>query len=57
MCRPARAGRAGDRAPPQHDPGQRPGKHTGSVTLIPHARAGVTLVIERPAPAFTAAAA
>jgi hypothetical protein len=43
--------------PPQHNPGQRPEQHTGSVTLIPHAPAGAVLVIERPAPVFTAAAA
>jgi hypothetical protein len=43
--------------PPQHDPGQRPDQHTGSVTLTPHARAGATLIIERPAPLLTAAAA
>jgi hypothetical protein len=43
--------------PPQHNPGQRPDQHTGSVTLIPHAHAGAALVIERPAPAFTVAAA
>ena len=42
---------------PQHNPGQRPDQHTGSVTLIPHARAGAALVIEHPAPVFTAAAA
>jgi RNA polymerase sigma-70 factor (sigma-E family) len=41
----------------QHNPGQRPDKHTGSVTLIPHARSGAALVIERPAPVFTPAAA
>ena len=43
--------------PPQHHPGQRPDQHTGSVTLVPHARAGAAVVIERPAPAVTAAAA
>jgi hypothetical protein len=43
--------------PPQHDPGQRPDQHTGSVTPAPPARAGAALVIERPAAAFTAAAA
>ena len=43
--------------PPQHDPGQRPDKHTGSVTLTPHARAGAALVIERPTLVFTPAAA
>lgn len=39
------------------DPGQRPDQHTGSVTQITHARAGAALVIERPSPVFTAAAA
>lgn len=43
--------------PPQHDPGQRPDQHTGSVTPAPPARAGAALVIERPAAAFAAAAA
>ena len=43
--------------PPQHNPGQRPDKHSSSVTPIPHARAGAALVIERPAPVLTAAAA
>jgi hypothetical protein len=43
--------------PPQHDPGQRPDQHTGSVTLDPHARAGAAMIIERPAPVLTAAAA
>jgi len=43
--------------PPQHDPGQRPDQHTGSVTPVPHARAGAALIIERPAPVFAAAAA
>jgi hypothetical protein len=43
--------------PPEHHPGQRPEQHTGSVTPIPSARAGAALVIERPAPVFTAAAA
>jgi hypothetical protein len=43
--------------PPQHNPGQRPDQHAGSVTLVPHARAGAALVIESPSPAFTAAAA
>jgi hypothetical protein len=42
---------------PQHDPGQRPDQHTGSVTPIPHPRAGAALVIERPAPVLAAAAA
>ena len=43
--------------PPQHNPGQRPDQHTGSVTLIPHAHAGAALVIERPAPVFGTSAA
>ena len=43
--------------PPQHDPGQRPHQHSGSVTPAPHVRAGAILSIERPAPAFTATAA
>jgi len=43
--------------PPQHNPGQRPHQHSGSVMPIPHARAGAALIIERPAPAFIAAAA
>jgi hypothetical protein len=52
--------------PPQHNPGQRPDQHTGSLTQIPHAPAGGVLVIERPAAVlvwppsatgFTAAAA
>jgi hypothetical protein len=43
--------------PPQHDPAQRPDQHTGSVTLTPYTRTGTTLVIQRPAPAFAAAAA
>ena len=42
---------------PQHHPGQRPDQHTGSLTVIPHASAGAALIIERPAPAFIAAAA
>ena len=37
--------------------GQRPDQHTGSVTLIPQPRTGAALVIERPAPVVTAAAA
>jgi hypothetical protein len=41
--------------PPQHSPGQRP-EHSGSVTLIPHPR-GSAMVIQRPAVAFTVAAA
>ena len=43
--------------PPQHDPGQRPDHHTGSVTVVPHARAGAALVIGGAAPVFTVAAA
>jgi hypothetical protein len=43
----------------QHDPGQQPDHHAGSVTLITHARPGTALVIQRPAPVLvlTAAAA
>jgi hypothetical protein len=43
--------------PPQHNPGQRPDRHTGSVTPIPHNHAEAALVIQRPASVFTAAAA
>ena len=43
--------------PPQHDPGQRPDRHTGSVTHIPPARAGGAPVIEGSAPVFIVAAA
>jgi len=43
--------------PPQHDPGQRPDRHTGSVTLVPHPRAGGAIVIERQATTLTVAAA
>jgi hypothetical protein len=43
--------------PPQHDPGQRPDQHTGSVTVLPHTRAGAAWVIEGPASIVTAAAA
>jgi hypothetical protein len=43
--------------PPEHDPGQRPDRHTGSVTVIPHTRAGAAWVIEGPASIVTAAAA
>jgi hypothetical protein len=55
--------------PPQHNPGQRPHQHSGSVTQrdsvtrggsvtpTPHAQAGAALIIERPVPAFMAAAA
>jgi hypothetical protein len=43
--------------PPQHHPGQRPDQHTGSVTLISPPHAGAALVIERPVPVLTAAAA
>ncbi len=43
--------------PPQHNPGQRPDQHTGSVTLIPQIHTGATLVIVRPAPILAAAAA
>ena len=52
-------GLSGPGSKPQHNPGQRPDQHSGSVTLIPHDRAGAALVIERPAPVLvlTAAAA
>jgi hypothetical protein len=50
-------GLSGPGAKPQHDPGQRPDQHTGSVTPIPHPHAGAALVIERPAPLLAAAAA
>jgi hypothetical protein len=43
--------------PPQHNPGQRPDQHTGSVTLIPHVRTGAALIIERPARGFVLTAA
>ena len=43
--------------PPQHDPGQRPDRHAGSVTAIPHTRAGAAWVIKGPASIVTAAAA
>jgi hypothetical protein len=43
--------------PPQHDPGQRPDRHTGSVTVIPHTRAGAAWVIGVPASIPIAAAA
>jgi hypothetical protein len=43
--------------PPQHDPSQRPDRHSGSVTQIPHPHAGAALVIQRPASVLTAAAA
>jgi hypothetical protein len=39
--------------PPQHNPGQRPDQHSGSVTVIPRPHAGADLVIQRPAAAFT----
>lgn len=43
--------------PPQHNPGQRPERNAGSVTLVPRTHAGAALVIQRPAPAFTASTA
>ena len=43
--------------PPQPDPGQRPDRHTGSVTVTSHTRAGAAWVIEGPASILTAAAA
>ena len=42
--------------PPQHHPGQRPDRHTGSVTVIPHTRAGATWVIQGHASVVTATA-
>lgn len=42
---------------PQHNPGQRPDRHTGSVTQTPHTHAGAVLVIGRPASVLIAAAA
>ena len=43
--------------PPQHSPGQRPDRQTGSVTQVPRPHAGGALVIERPASVLVAAAA
>jgi hypothetical protein len=43
--------------PPQHDPGQRPDRHAGSVAVVPHSHAGAALVIGRPGPVLTAVAA
>jgi hypothetical protein len=43
--------------PPQHNPGQRPDRHTGSVRVIPSTHAGGALVIRHPASVVTAAAA
>lgn len=43
--------------PSQHNPGQLPHQHSGSVTPTPHAHTGAALIIERPAPALTAVAA
>ena len=43
--------------PPQHDPGQRPDRHTGSVTQIPHARTGAALVMEGTPAVFIVTAA
>jgi hypothetical protein len=43
--------------PPQHHPSQRPDRHTtGSVTVIPHTRAGAVWVIQGPASVVTARA-
>ena len=42
--------------PPQHQPGQRPDLHTGSVTVIPRTRAEATWVTQGPAPVVTATA-
>jgi hypothetical protein len=41
----------------QHNPGQRPDQHSGSLALIPPARAQAALFIERPAPGFVRFAA
>ncbi len=43
--------------PPQHNPGQGPGRHPGSVTVIPHTRAGAAWVIQGRASVVTAPAA
>jgi hypothetical protein len=43
--------------PPQHNPGQRPDRHTGSVEVVPHPRAGAAWVIQGPPSVLTAAAA
>jgi hypothetical protein len=43
--------------PPQHNPGQRPDHHTGSITPLPHTRVGAAPVIAHPASIYTAAAA
>jgi len=43
--------------PPQHNPGQRPDRHAGSVTEVPSTHAGAALVIAHPAPVLIAAAA
>jgi hypothetical protein len=43
--------------PPQHNPGQRPDRHAGSVTVMPHTRAGAAWVIRGPASVAAAAAA
>ena len=42
--------------PPQHNPGQRPEQHTGSVTQLPHVRVGTAQVSGDPATVFTTAA-
>jgi hypothetical protein len=43
--------------PAQHPPGQRPDHHSGSLSPVQPARTKAALVIERPIPAFNAAAA
>ena len=43
--------------PPQHNPGQRPDRHTGSVTVIPRPRAEAVWVIHGRTSVVTAAAA
>ena len=42
--------------PPQHQPGQRPDRHAGSVTVIPHTRAEASWVTQGPASVVTATA-
>lgn len=42
--------------PPQHNPGQRPDRQSGSVTQLPRTHAGAALVIQRPASVSVAAA-
>lgn len=39
--------------PPQHNPGQRPEQHTGSITPLPHSRAGTARIGAADAAHFT----